>query len=188
MPGSDVLMPNPYASYELALRPDHRIVILRDIECDAAVGDTSAIEHAVRDVAAGNRYALYLHTVQNLLATHVWVETWTGPPADEGVDTGWTSAAAVDLDCPTGLLVLGDGMSASIDGIDPPEGPGRYRIAVYHQGRERAELAYREVVHAMGPRAGRAESELQARYGAVEKYLLRMWWQQALPDTDDDDN
>ncbi|KAB1107441.1 hypothetical protein F6X54_26740 [Micromonospora aurantiaca] len=161
---------------------------MRDIDCDAAAGDTSAVQRAERDVAAGNGYALYVHTVQNLLASHVRVEVWAGAAASEAIDGGWVGSGVFDLDCPTGLLVVGDEISASLDGIDPSEGPGRYRVAVYHRGRDEARSAHHEAVRAIAPGLNQALSEVQSRHRGVERYLLRLWWQQPLPGTEGDDD
>ena len=174
--------------HTLTLRPDYCTLLLRDIDCDAGVGASAALDEARRNVAASSGYGVYINARQNLIAVRVDVQVWDSVP-EPAVGEGWAGPVSVELDCPTGLLLVGDMMGNVIDGIDPPTGAGRYTVSVYHQGRERAAQAEDEIHQVMGSQGDDEQIEaLQARYEGIERYLLRLWWHSDLPPDDEDDD
>ena len=181
-------MPSRHSSHSITLRPDYCTLQLRDIDCDAGVGAHEALDEARRNVAASSGYGIYINARQDSVAVRVDVEVWDSTPDPVDAD-GWTGPLAFDLDCPTGQLQVGDNMGNTIAGIDPPQGPGRCTVTVYHQGRDQAADAERTILHVMGSQGAGVEQieALQARYAGAERYLLQLWWRSDLPPDDDDD-
>nr|WP_199512160.1 hypothetical protein [Nucisporomicrobium flavum] len=164
-----------HSSHTLTLRPDYCTLLLRDIDCDAGVGASTAMDEARRNVAASSGYGVYISARQNLIAVRVDGQVWDSVPAPV-VGEEWAGPVSVELDCPTRLLQVGDMMGNAIDGINPPPGPGRYTVYVYHRGRERAVQAEDEIHQVMGATGDDEQIDaLQARYEGIERYLLRLW-------------
>jgi hypothetical protein len=68
------------------------------------------------------------------------------------------------------------------------QGPGRYRVAFYHHGREEALDQEGEVLAAMGPGTPWDEiDKLCAAREGTERYLFRLWWLAPLPEDDETD-
>ncbi len=170
-----------------SLRPDHLILVLRDVDSVPDEAAATAITEAQRHIAASTGYGVYIETVQNLIDVRVDVEVWDGTP-DENPPGDWAGPMTFELDCPTGELLVGDDMGSAVDGINPPSGPGRYAVAVFSQGRTLITQAERDVLHALRAPDGQDRvTDLRTRHEGLERYLLRLWWQQELPDDSDDD-
>lgn len=177
----------PTSIHTLLLCPDHLILLLRDIDCDAGVGADTAITQAQQHIAASSGYGIYVEAAQNLITLRITVEAWTAAPT-RNPGTGWSEPIAVELDCPTGQLQAGDDMGNVVDGITAPHGPGRYHVAVHHRGRETAVAHERQLHAAMtaGITGDRLDA-LRAEREGTEEYLFRLWWHSPLPDDDDDE-
>lgn len=174
--------------HRLTLCPDHHIVVLRDIDADADPGAGAAISETHQHIAASSGYGIYVETVQNLIDVRVDVEVCDGEPDDDPVDSGWQGPLRLPLDSETGQLLFGDDMGNAIDGIDPPRGRGRYRVAFYHRGRDFIAEVVRDLLPLMaGPDGDRQLEIMQARHRGAERYLLRLWFSDDLPDEDPDD-
>ncbi|WP_433270299.1 hypothetical protein ACQPWR_14765 [Micromonospora vinacea] len=181
-------MPTRHSRHGLSLRPDYRMVVLRDVYCDAAVGSTAAISEASKNVAASTGYEIYIVVRQDLIEVRADVELWDAVPDDDLSAYGWTGPLMFDLDCPTGSLQVGD-MGGAITGIDPPEGPGRYAVALFHRGREQADGARYEILKVMGADGDDGcIADLQRQHYGIEQYLMRIWWQADLPPDEDDED
>ncbi|MEU3454066.1 hypothetical protein ABZ671_10730 [Micromonospora sp. NPDC006766] len=76
-------MPTRHSRHGLTLRPDYRMVVLRDIYCDAAVGSTAAISEANKNVAASIGYEVYIVVSQDLIEVRADVESWDEAPEDD---------------------------------------------------------------------------------------------------------
>lgn len=182
-------MPNLVSSHHLVLQPDHRVLLLRDIDCDAGVGATAAIVEAHASVAASSGYGVYVNAVQGFIPLRIEVEVWDSQPGSDPPAGEWTGPVRLQLDCPTGHLQAGDDMGNAMDGIDPPQGPGRYGVAVYHHGRDEALELQRQAESALSTddRGARAD-ELRELFTGRERYLFRLWWQEPLPVDEDEDD
>ncbi|MFF5177270.1 hypothetical protein ACFY2Q_04495 [Micromonospora sp. NPDC000316] len=182
-------MPTRHSCHGLTLSPEYRMVVLRDVYCDAAVGSTAAIIEAYKGVAASTGYEIYIVVSQGLIKVRADVEIWDEAPNDDLSAHGWTGPLTFDLDCPTGNLQVGDIFGTVITGIDPPRGPGRYAVALFHRGREQAEGAFHEILKVMGT-GGDDEriAVLQRQHSGIEQYLMRIWWQIDLPPDEDDED
>jgi len=182
-------VPTRYSTHNLTGSPAYKLLVLRDRYCDAAVGADEAIAEANRNMAASTGYEIYLVVRQDLVDVRADVEIWDGDPGENRQADAWTGPTVFDLDCPTGELVLGSPTGTYIGGIDPPQGSGRYAVALYHRGREQAEEAWREVAAVMGlPDNDARIAELLDRHAGVEQYLLRVWRKGELPPAEDDED
>ncbi|WP_140157999.1 hypothetical protein [Micromonospora sp. NBS 11-29] len=182
-------MPTRHSRHGLTLSPDYRMVVLRDVYCDAAVGSTAAIREANKNVAASTGYEIYIVVSQDLIKVRADVEIWNEAPDDDLSASGWTGPLTFDLDCPTGNLQIGDIFGTAISGIDPPRGPGRYAVALFHRGREQADEAFREILRVMGTDGDDERiADLQRKHSGMEQYLIRIWWQADLPPDEDDED
>ncbi len=176
-----------HSTHGLTFRPDYRMVVLRDVYCDAAVGSGDAISEASKNVAASTGYEIYTLASQDLISVRADVEVWDSAADDDLTTAGWTGPLTFDLDCPTGHLQVGDIMGTVITGIDPPQGAGRYKVALFHQGREQADQARYEILKVMGtPGDEERIAVLQRQNSGLERYLMRIWWRAELPPDDDD--
>lgn len=179
-------MPTPLATHTLVLRPDHLILLLRDIDCDAGTGASAAMTQARATIAASSGYGIYVEAAQDAIPLRVTVETWEADPGP-GAGDGWTGPVALDLDCPTGQLQVGDDMGNAIDGIIAPHGPGRYHVTVHHHGRHQALEHERQVIAALAPGHDADHIDaLSAELEGTERYLFRLWWHGPLPDDEDE--
>ncbi|MEU4559457.1 hypothetical protein AB0F72_13810 [Actinoplanes sp. NPDC023936] len=160
--------------HELMLRPQYRLIVVRDIDADAAEGRSRAIEEAATTVAAATDYEVVIAAAQELTLVHLEVETWEGPP-DTIEDQGWSHPLTFTIDLPTGELLAGDTFGKVIDNIEVPEGPGRHTVSVYHRGRDEAAAAAVGIAAALGAADGPAADALQLQGSGVERYLLRIW-------------
>ncbi|MFB9545687.1 hypothetical protein [Micromonospora sagamiensis] len=177
------------SSHELTFLPSHQLLILRDIDSYADPGASVAISTASRQIASASGYGVYINTVQDLVAVHSIVEVWSSPPSVVEGRPGWTPVLTCVLDSPTGQFLLADTTGSGFAGIDPSEGPGRYGVNVFHQGREQAKVAFQTILDAMDQDAWQQPvNELQQQNAGVEKYLVQLWWQKPLdPDGQDDE-
>ncbi|MFY1616986.1 hypothetical protein [Micromonospora sp. WMMD736] len=182
-------MPTRHSRHGLTLSPDYRMIVLRDVYCDAAVGSTAAIREATENVAGSTGYEIYIVVTQDLVEVRADVEIWDKPPDDDLSVSGWTGPLTFDLDCPTGKLQVGDIFGRVISGIDPPSGPGRYTVALFHRGREQADRAFHEILMVTGADDDNARiADLQRQHAGIERYLMRIWWQTDLPPDEDDED
>jgi len=62
------------STHGLTLRPEYRMVVLRDVDCDAGVGRNDAISEAHRNVAAGTGYEVMTVVGQDLIEVRADVE------------------------------------------------------------------------------------------------------------------
>jgi hypothetical protein len=181
-------MPGLISAHHHLLRPDHLILILRDIDSVPDDGASSAIASAGASIAASSELSVYIETAQNLIPVRMDIEVWDGQPDDDPTTDGWTGPTMLDLACPTGQLLAGDDMGNAIDGIDPPTGPGQYAVAVLHQGRDAALGIQEEILQSMAEAESRTRTDdLQSRHEGLERYLLRVWWLHELNEDDHDD-
>jgi hypothetical protein len=169
--------------------PDFNIVVLRDIDADADPGASQAItrlnrEEADGTVAVSSGYGIYLHAVQNRIPLTAVVEVRREQPASSPEASVWTGPTDLYVDLGTGLAVIGDNMGAGIDGINPPQGAGRYQVEVYHQGRGRIRELLRQFENLDDPAH---QDAFRREHEGAERYLLRLWWNAELPEEDDDE-
>jgi hypothetical protein len=181
-------MPEPYSTHHLALRPDRRIIVLRDIDCDADPGARTARLQARTTIGASSGYGFYIQAVQELVPISVDVEVWQDEPSNTPDDTSWYGPVRCDLDCPSGQLLVGDTIGGAIDGINPPQGPGRYAVTFYHHGRQEIDQVHRQLLQWRLDETDVRVRNLQQDSEGLERYLIRIWWQTNLPDDDEDDD
>ncbi|MFI7520674.1 hypothetical protein [Micromonospora globbae] len=182
-------MPTRHSRHGLTLSPEYRMVVLRDVYCDAAVNSSAAISEANKNVAASTGYDIYIVVSQDLIRVRADVEIWDEAPDDDLCAHGWAGPLTFDLDCPTGNLQVGDIFGTVITGIDPPKGPGRYAVVLFHRGREQAERARYEILKVMGTDGDDERiADLQRQHSGIEQYLMRIWWQTDLPPDEDDED
>jgi hypothetical protein len=101
------------------------------------------VRDALRDVADASDHVLVITAAQDLIAVSVTVEVWDQPAAALAA-SDWTGLLAFEIECPTGQFHVGDGIRTNLDGIDAPQGPGRYHVEILHTGRDRGEDARQE--------------------------------------------
>jgi hypothetical protein len=174
-------MTTPAGRHELIIRPQYRLITLRDVECLLDPSDP-AIDDAANHVAGASPYVLAITAAQDLVPVRVVVEIWPTdapePPA------GWATPLTFDIECPTGQLVLGDGIGTNIDGINPPQGPGHYTVQATYRGRDRALTEQQKILDAMTPHDYTAAQRDHDGAGS-EEYLIRMWYDRPV-DQDDE--
>lgn len=160
--------------HELVLRPQYRLIVVRDVDVDAAEGRSRAIEEAATTVAAATAYEIVIAAAQELTPVQLEVETWRGPP-DTLEGLGWSDPLTFTIDLPTGELLAGDTFGNVIDDIEAPQGPGRHTVSVHHRGRDQAIGAAAQIAAALGAGDGPAADALQSEWSGIERYLLRIW-------------
>ncbi|BFU47679.1 hypothetical protein [Krasilnikovia sp. MM14-A1004] len=164
------------SSHDLVLRPDHLILQLRDVDCDAGIGAEQAINQTHTSIVASSGYTVYVEAVQNLIAVRVDVEVWDSEPDSRPTTVDWTGPTLVDLDCPTGHLQVGDDMGHAISEILPPQGPGRYHVAFYHHGRDEALQLEQQLTSVLAaPDGGQRLDDMRPNLEGRERYLFRVW-------------
>ncbi|MDR7327673.1 MULTISPECIES: hypothetical protein [Catenuloplanes] len=166
--------------YRVEWRPGHGVFSLRDVDCDAGVGASRAIEKAHRDVAAGTGLEVWIARAQDMFKVAVEVQTWTSRPGpgSTGVadESAWSAPLSFRLECPTGELLVSDASSVPLTGIAAPAGPGHYRVEVLHRGRADAVRAYREhIAYIDGLPVLEQVAYLDVNHVGVEAYLLRLF-------------
>lgn len=161
----------PLGRHELVAVASYRLITLRDQDNDAGVGLDEAIARAQTAVVASTGYELVINCVQDLMPVSARLEVWSGRPAPAG-EPGWSAPQVFELECPSGLLVLGSPTGEALD-ADLPAGPGVYGFEVAHRGRDQA-LAMSQ------------EDLLNARQGDFEQYRMRVWFAGELPGDEDE--
>lgn len=178
-------MATKLASHSLALRPDHLILMLRDIDCDAGVGISEAVAQARDSIAATSGYAVYVEAAQNFIALRVDVEVWDDAPDIDVPKDAWTGPLILELSCPTGNLQVGDDMGNAISEILPPQGPGLYNVAFYHHGRDEA---LNQEQHLLSLDDMSRLDDVRSGWEGTERYLMQVWWKAPFLEDDLDDD
>lgn len=175
--------------HELTLRPEYRLLILRDVDLDARVGAAQAIETACRTVAAATPYEVYVQVAQLDLPVLARVEVWdTAPPAPPP-GPAWSRTGTFELPFPSGQLVVGDGGGQVIHGPWLSSSPSVYQVEVWTAGRAEAQEAAQHINDAARELTIRDRIRYQERHGSgIERYTFRVWWLAALEDDEDDED
>ncbi|WP_112267063.1 hypothetical protein [Lentzea terrae] len=177
-------MPELLGQHELITVPSYRLITVRDQDCDAGVGVDEAIVRAGTAVVASTDYELVISCAQDLLPVSVRLEAWSSQPAETD-EPDWSTPQVFELECPTGLLVIGSPTGEATE-TNLPAGPGIYALSVVHQAREQA-LAARQDVLEHEDITGRVFALVEAQPGGFERYRIRMWLTGPLPDDEDED-
>ncbi|HEX7303809.1 hypothetical protein [Lentzea sp.] len=175
--------PELLARHELVTVPGYRLVTVRDQENDAGAGLDEALARAAAAVVASTGYELVISCAQDLLPVAVRLQTWSARPEDGDDEPEWSVPQEFQLECPSGLAVVGSPTGDVLD-VPLPAGPGAYGVDVVHQGRERA-LAARQDVLGHEDLAGRKQELVDAQPGGFERYRVRLWFGTPLPDDED---
>lgn len=176
-------MPELLGQHELITVPSYRLITVRDQDNDAGVGLDEAIAQAETAVVASTGYELVISCAQDLLPVSARLEAWSAQPAVTD-EPGWSAPQVFELECPTGLVVIGSPTGEAL-GTDLPAGPGIYALDVVHQAREQA-LAARQDVLEHEDIIGRKQAVVDAQPGGFERYRIRMWLTAPLPDDEDE--
>jgi hypothetical protein len=163
-----------YSRHELTLRPEYRIIVVRDIDADAAEGRSQAMDEASSSVAASTGYEVVILAAQDFTPVRLEVETWDVEP-DPLQDQGWAGPLTFSIDSSTGQLLAGDTFGNAVDGIDPPAGPGVYTVTVHYRGRDEAMNVVSEILAARAARDNTAADNLSERASGTERYLIRIF-------------
>ncbi|MGI5506348.1 hypothetical protein [Lentzea sp. CA-135723] len=172
-------MPELLAQAELITVPSYRLLTVRDQDNDAGEGVDEAITRAQISVAASTGYELVISCAQDVLPVSATLEVWSVQPSEPD-ESAWSSPQTFEIECPSGLLELGS-PTADATGMELPTGPGVYAVDVAHQGRERA-LAARQDVLEHEDMTSRKQELTDARPDGFEKYRIRAWLIDSLPD------
>lgn len=164
------------STHRIQLRPSHGMFSLRDVDADAGLGSTEAINAAHRDIAAGTGYEVWVRRAQDMLLVDVEVQTWDSTPDGPPADHDWQGPLTFPIEFPTGELYLADLSETSLPVFAAPAGPGTYTLQVFHTGRREAVEAY----HALIDTVDRMPLPDQLPYldqhaRGIERYLLRLW-------------
>jgi hypothetical protein len=159
--------------YELTLRPEYRIIVVRDIDADAAEGRSRAMAEAQSRVAASTGYEIVIIAAQDFTPVRLVVETWDAEPGPLQ-EQGWSEPLTFTIGSSTGQLQAGDTFGTVVDGIDPPAGPGPYNVTVHYRGRDEAMKVVTEILAALKPNDNTAD-KLRERASGTERYLIRIW-------------
>jgi hypothetical protein len=173
-------MPELFSRHELALRPEYKLLTLRDVELDARLGADDAIVAAGRSIAAPAPYEIWVKVAQLDLPVLAEVEVWDIPPVDHP-GPRWTLIGRFPLPFPSAHPVLGDGSGQVIDGPWLPQGPGNYLTEVWSAGRELALMEAARIDELTQHLDILEKIEYQSRHGSgIERYLFRLSWLRSL--------
>ncbi len=178
----------PRSRHELTLRPEYKLLTLRDAELDARTDADQAIETAGRTVAAATPYEIYIKVAQLDLPVLAQVEVWDTAPAGSPSGPAWSLAGRFEMPFPSGHLVLGDGSGQAIDGAWLPRNPGIYQAEVWTAGRTEAQAAAQRINEATQDLTTLDKIRYQEQHGSsIEQYTFRVWWLAPLQDDDGTD-
>ncbi|MCM1974527.1 hypothetical protein [Streptomyces sp. G1] len=169
--------------YSTMARPDRGIVQVYD--ADAYLGDDETLARSRAEVAAGNGYHLYLHSLQADVEVQVTIKIWDSPqkpPVDvEGIVT-------LTLESETGQLVVNQ-LTYGPAGVMELPRPGVYDGQASWIGRN-ATAAYCESSHRRSVEEEWSKDQLRAAWAqcpATEQYTLDLWFVRESEDEDDEE-
>ncbi len=182
-------MATPRSRHELTLRPEYKLLTLRDVELDARIDADQAIETAGRTVVAATPYEIYVKVAQLDLPVLAQVEVWDTAPAEPPSGPAWSLAGRFEVPFPTGHLVLGDGSGQAIHGPWLSRNPGIYQAEVWTAGRTEAQVAAQRINQATQDLTILDKIRYQEQHGSgIEQYTFRVWWLAPLQDEDEDED
>lgn len=169
--------------HELVSVPSYALLTLRDQYVDAPPNSADLITRANADVVAADEYELFICCAQDLLEVSARLDVWSALPPEVGA--GWSAPRRFALECRTGVVALGSPTGAEI-GVHLRDGAGLYGVEVIHRGRERADELRGQALRSgsLGDAVDAVEASDEA---LTEQYWIRMWWQEALPEEEDED-
>lgn len=173
--------------HELVSVPSYALLTLRDQYVDAPPNSTDLIRRANVDVVAADEYELFICCAQDLLKISARLDVWSARPPEVGA--GWSAPQRFALECRNGVVALGSPTGAGID-VRLRDGPGLYGVEVVHCGRERAGELRGQVLRSGSPNDSFIDvvDAFEASDEALtEQYWIRMWWQEELPEEEDED-
>ncbi|MEV6723796.1 hypothetical protein AB0M94_23010 [Streptomyces xanthochromogenes] len=145
-------------THEALVFPDYGAFELYDADCDAH-DDNSLIPNARAHVAASNGYEVRVACAQSLIKVRLYIETWTAKPP---VPDGWDGHCDLQLELPTGQLVISEGTMGARDVMLTK---GHCGVRISYRGRSEA----KGIAEAQS-----LEADL-SRHDGTEQYLLQLW-------------
>lgn len=126
-----------------------------------------------------SRWRVAVKAGQDSLQIAVNLELWDSMPNTEAGDD-WEGRREVTVEFPGGRVRvenISDGpiplSPGDVETAELPDGPGMYRVAAWHRGRDQASTAAQDLWDADELEDG-SEAEY-AKLAGLEQYLLRIW-------------
>jgi hypothetical protein len=169
--------------YSIHARPDRRIVEVYD--ADAYLGDDEALAVSRSQVAAGNGYHLYLHSLQPDIDVHVTIRVWDTPQEPPKNAEGTTP---VSLESETGTLVINQFTLGPAGEMTLPH-PGVYEGHAWWDGRQATADYYNQCGHRRATEQWDSRQLRQAwrQCPVQERYVLDLWYVREPDPVDDED-
>ncbi|MFG2919318.1 hypothetical protein ACGF0D_41385 [Kitasatospora sp. NPDC048298] len=165
--------------------PDNGKIVVYD--SDATVPSNEALARSRRDVVAGTGSQIYVHSLQGTAPAEILVRVWDGPAA-AGSDWGAEGEREVELDAPTGCVVI-RAFSPEIAGCFDLPRPGLYKGRVSWKGRGAAEDQQSRLRAQLATPEGQLNSDavFAAHHETLETYRIDLWWTAESEDDEEDE-
>ncbi|MFE4263758.1 hypothetical protein [Streptomyces sp. NPDC056883] len=170
------------AEYSTTARPHRGIVQVYD--ANAYLGDDETLARSRTEVAAGNGYHLYLHSLQADIQVQITIKVWDGPqkPPEDIEGT-----VHLTLESETGQLVVNQ-LTYGPAGIMELPRPGVYEGQATWSGRD-ATAAYCDSSHRRSVEEDWSTEQLRAAWEqcpVAEQYTLALWFVRESEDDEDE--
>ncbi|MFG2907733.1 hypothetical protein ACGF13_22045 [Kitasatospora sp. NPDC048286] len=165
--------------------PDNGKIVVYD--SDATVPSNEALVRSRRDVVAGTGSQIYVHSLQGTAPAAILVRVWDGPAAT-GSDWGAEGEREVELDTPTGCVVI-RAFSPDIAGCFDLPRPGLYEGRVSWKGRGAAEDQQSRLRAQLATPEGQLNSDavFATHHETLETYRIDLWWTAESEDDEEDE-